>query len=169
MPAILRWLRKRRLFILSTLSLLLFLALLLMWRLSYVNFPDGYAKWDAATLLIEYMETHDGRWPTGWHDLRDVHARLRGAWDGTPRPSIRTPSFEEISSRVGIDWSADPKRLATATPDHAREPFRVVWALSGTTTTITEPNQLILDYLRRRPTTRPAKSERVETAPAKPS
>jgi hypothetical protein len=87
---------KRRLFtILSALSLLLFAAVAIAYRMSFVNSADAYAKWDAATLLIEYMETHDGRWPSGWHDLHDSYARLSGAARTLER-SIWSPSFEEI-------------------------------------------------------------------------
>lgn len=44
---------------------------------------DAYAQWGAETLVIEYMESHDGQWPRSWDDLRplysDTKARV-GSW-----------------------------------------------------------------------------------------
>ena len=112
---------------------------------------DAYAKWDAGTLLIEHMETHEGKWPAGWEDLRECYGRLSGEGRKAEKP-IWSASFEEIRSRIGIDWEADPGKLVSAQSDGAREPFRVVWALSGNSMVWSgaEPNQMILDYLKER-------------------
>ena len=124
--------------------------------------PYAYAKWDTANLLIEYMETHDGKWPRGWHDLHECYGRLTAEGRDFDDRSMRSgQSFAELQARIGIDWNADPKQLLSATPD-GDIPFRVVWALNGSTTIWrgAEPNEMILYYLREKATTQP------HTAPA---
>ena len=121
--------------------------------------PYAYAKWDTANLLIEYMETHDGKWPRGWQDLQECYIRLTADGRSFDDRSMRSgQSLAELQAHVGIDWNADPTQLLTATPDRD-EPFRVVWALNGSTTVWSgaEPNEMILCYLRETATTRPTR------------
>jgi hypothetical protein len=109
---------------------------------------DAYAKWDAATLVIEFMDTHDGRWPRGWEDLRGTYSELQ---QRTGHRYMHTAlTFDEFRSRVGIDFQADPAKLAMMPENREDAPFRVIWAASGNTTTWSgaEPNQIVLEYLR---------------------
>ncbi len=39
---------------------------------------DGYALWGAAVMIIDYMEAHDGAWPSGWEDLQSQFAKTNG-------------------------------------------------------------------------------------------
>jgi hypothetical protein len=74
---------------------------------------NSYAiDWVAST-VIDYMEIHDDTWPSGWEDLREsYHNVAKQASD--PRPPDYPWSFDELQSRVEIDWKVDPKVLATA-------------------------------------------------------
>jgi hypothetical protein len=74
------------------------------WRI-----PEAYAAWDTGTLLVEYMKSHDNRWPLSWDDLLAVVRRdsgeeiiLRGARAGD------TNYVASLSARVAIDWRFDP-------------------------------------------------------------
>ena len=39
-----------------------------MWR-TVTQIPEAYAAWDAATLVIEHLDTHGGAWPRSWEEL----------------------------------------------------------------------------------------------------
>lgn len=58
---------------------------------------DAYAEWGAADMLIDYMESHDGRWPSNWEALRT--------------------NFEETSGRVG-GWNL--RSIAAAFPSTSK-------------------------------------------------
>jgi hypothetical protein len=103
---------------------------------------NSYAVWWVADVVIEHMETHDGAWPKGWSDLRESYASLT-------KKHHHPGTFEELESRVDVDWSASPEKLAQAVPTSDRPPFRVIWLRDGSHHywTDREPNQMILDYL----------------------
>ena len=134
----------------------IFFAYTLLRTLS--ELPDAYAKWDVGNLLIEYMETHDRAWPKRWEDLQECYTLLNSDARRMDDRSLRSgQSFAELQTRIAIDFTANPATLAQAQPRPGKEPFRVVWSLSGSKTVWSgaEPNQMILDYLQSTPTTRP--------------
>jgi hypothetical protein len=99
---------------------------------------DAYAVRFTAELVIDYMEANGGRWPSGWDDLR-------GVYDKNP------DYFPELVELVNVDWGADPNELRKASPKPDGPPFRVIWLKDGREVywEDMEPNQMILDYLKR--------------------
>ena len=70
------------------------------------------------------MERNDGRWPRGWDDLKEPYESAVAA---VGRPW----SFDDLRSRVEVDFSADPKELAKARLKNGSVPFRVISLRSG--------------------------------------
>jgi hypothetical protein len=104
---------------------------------------DCYCIELAACVVIEYMRENEGRWPREWEDLNKPYATASKAFDDVW-------SFDEVQSRVDIDWSADPGLLKTATSHGTEPPFKVIWLRNGQRHNWSggEPNQLILEYLK---------------------
>jgi hypothetical protein len=106
------------------------------------HIPEAYAAWDTGTLLIEYMNRHDNRWPASWDDLLTVldhpdHAiPLRGA------SANDVPYARSLREKVAIDWTFDPRhpnaRNPVTRPDGT--PFPVTWQGA-------EPNAMIRAHL----------------------
>jgi len=112
--------------------------MLYTWR----HIPEAYAAWDTGTLLVEYMKSHDGRWPSSWNDLLSVQnsgsggqITLRGANAGD------TNYGDALVKRVAIDWKFDPARgdqnSPVTRPDGSR--FPIVWAGA-------DPNEMVHAY-----------------------
>ena len=138
--------------------ILITVGLVVLAAISYIGFdilrtatqiPEAYAAWDAATLVIEYMDTHDGAWPRSWDELLTAAKTL-------PKDDrrIRGTPIDQLSTRVRIDWDADPRKLAEAIPDPDALPFRVITRADGsdfpTLWSGAEPNTLILEYLKQK-------------------
>jgi hypothetical protein len=106
---------------------------------------NAYAVWWVAGMVCIYMDTHDGRWPKGWEDLRAPYesATLRS---GAPW------TFEELRNWVEVDWNADPAALRASEPLGDNPPFRVIWLRDGATSHWEgrEPNRIIWEYLHQR-------------------
>lgn len=119
-----------------------------MWR-TVTQIPEAYAAWDSATLVIEYMDTHDGAWPRSWNELLTAAKTL-------PKGDrhIRGTPIDQFSTLVRIDWGADPGKLAEATPAPNALPFRVITRADGsdfpTLWTGAEPNILVWEYLKQK-------------------
>jgi hypothetical protein len=105
--------------------------------------PEAYAAWDTGTLLVEYMKSHDRKWPSSWNDLlsmvrndADGRITLHGAKTGDTNYAL------SLGKRVSIDWTFNPTRSMRGNPvtrpDGSR--FRMVWAGA-------EPNDMVRDYL----------------------
>src|SRR5688572_733488 len=62
---------------------------------------DAYCQDWASAAVVQYMDDHDGRYPRNWEDLREPFAKVTAA-----DPSF---SFEEVRSRVTIDFKVDLK------------------------------------------------------------
>ena len=101
---------------------------------------DSYAVWWVADLTIEHLKANDGAWPKGWDDLSDDYETFT-ATHGRPW------SFEELRSRVAVDWNADPKQLATLAANG--EKFRVIRLTDGSDYHYQgrEPNEMIGRFL----------------------
>lgn len=106
------------------------------------HIPEAYAAWDTGTLLVEYMDLHDRRWPSSWDDLLSVMNNpinppmFRGARAGDTNYAL------SLRKRVAIDWHFNPRQcnesLPVTRPDGTK--FPVVW--SGA-----EPNKMVRAYL----------------------
>lgn len=91
------------------------------------------------------MDANDGQWPRNWNDLRDDYqtcvARSGQPW-----------TFDELSSRVDVDWDANPIELLPI-DDDSEIGLRVISLRSGSDAHWQgrEPNTIILDYLKTLP------------------
>jgi hypothetical protein len=112
---------------------------------------DSYAVWWVAGMVIEHVDANAGQWPQSWEELRDDYQtcveRLGEPW-----------SFEELRSRVCVDWTANATDLRKSALESDKAKFRVVWLADGSSVHWegAEPNQLIYEYLskNRRPLVR---------------
>jgi hypothetical protein len=61
---------RRKLLIAALFLVLAFLAFI-GYEYVYLNrhIPEAYMAWDTGTLLVEYMKTHNDKWPSSWEDL----------------------------------------------------------------------------------------------------
>lgn len=147
-----RWIR--RIALSGLVALLLFIAWFVYGIANTLRgLPDAYAKWDVGDMIIDYLTTHPGKWPAEWDDLRPSFEKLkfnRESGSGYMRGGL---TFNDIRSRIGIDWTAQPAELAKAEPNDNEPPFRVIWPLDGNSTTWAgaEPNEMVLEYLRNGP------------------
>jgi len=76
------------------------------------HIQESYAAWDTGTLLVRYMEKHDGKWPNGWSDLEQLHhdePYLRLRWN-----AHEPDYFDRMRKMIAIDWAFDP---ITRTPE----------------------------------------------------
>jgi len=163
-----RWIPSRpRVLFMSAILLLAFVVTYGMWTIHHVvteEVPNCYAVWWVAGMVIDHMETHDGEWPRGWDDLREsyVNEAKKASY---PRPPAYPWPFDELRRRIEIDWNAEPRNLASADSRPGEPPFRVIWLRDGSQSywSGAEPNQLILEYLKRM---RPKKDGAVPSGPA---
>ncbi len=105
---------------------------------------NPYYVWHASAMVIDYMRTHDNRWPTSWDDLSKTNP--------APGESGGFQNFDEVKKNVVIDWNARPEVLVNAKfdDDNDDQPaFRVIWLRNGRSIhwSCAEPNRLIWDYL----------------------
>jgi hypothetical protein len=106
---------------------------------------EAYALGWVSGMVVDFIESNDGRWPQNWDDLRDPYNRAI-AEVGQPW------SFEELRGRVDVDFSANPDELAKARPRNGSVPFRVITLRSGDYHYWegSEPNLRIWDCLQQR-------------------
>jgi hypothetical protein len=115
-----------------------------VYRYVYTTVPNAYAVWWVADMVIEHMEANGGRWPTGWDDLADDYEMCT-------KRSGRPWTFEDLRSRVKVDWHADPKALSRTRDRGQEKPFRAIWPKDRSSVYWDgrEPNRMILDYLKK--------------------
>lgn len=78
---------------------------------------DAYCIDWASAMVIQFMDDNDGKYPESWSDLRQPLEKLRGGDNSF--------SFEEIQSRVAIDFTANPRdKMGDATRP-------LIWLKSG--------------------------------------
>ena len=115
----------------------------LLYREVSNGIHNRYAVWWVADMVVEHMEANDGRWPQRWEDLLDDYetcvARSGRPW-----------TFEELRSRVVVDWQADPAQLTAVARQADAPSFRIIWLADGSSSHYQdhEPNQIVCDYLR---------------------
>ena len=64
---------------------------------------DAYAAWGAGEMVIDYMNTHSGRWPHDWNDLQpqfQVNNGRVGGW-----------TFSQFQSHIYIDFNVNSEDL----------------------------------------------------------
>jgi hypothetical protein len=105
--------------------------------------PEAYAAWDTGTLLVEYMKSHENRWPSSWDDLLSVvrsnsedQVMFRGAKTGD------TNYAALLRTKVSINWKFDPSRGGQSLPITRLDgtKFPIVWEGA-------EPNEMVHRYL----------------------
>ena len=110
---------------------------------------DAYAVYWVAEMVIGHLDANNGKWPTGWDELHDDYQRCFNSVGGIPW------RFEELSTRVGIDWAVNPSELKALANGNGKSQVRVIWLTDGRQAYWEgqEPNRMILDYLagRRKP------------------
>jgi hypothetical protein len=111
-------------------------------RASLIAVDDSYAQWDAALSIISYMERNAEAWPKDWEA---VHQGYLSAKD------LRGLGWDNLQTRVDIDFSADPAELKKMDLVQGEPPFQVIWLRNGKQHhwSGAEPNTLILEYLKK--------------------
>ncbi len=85
------------------------IAALISLGLSYANrvaqsISGSYAVWWVADMVVEHLDANDGEWPKNWNALRDDYQTC-------VKRSGRPWEFEQLRTRVAVDWDANPKKL----------------------------------------------------------
>ena len=154
--------KKWKIVISSALALLCLAAVLFVFRVwrSLEAVDDSYAQWDAALALIHHMKTHDGSWPKGWAELEESY---------NSTPVLRGPGrgWDNLKSRVDVDFTAIPSQLSSASPNGDKPPFKVVWLRNGKNRhwSGAEPNTLIFEYLTTESTEQTPQGDVLKAAP----
>ncbi len=118
-----------------------------VYRTVKVRQPEAHAMQSAGQLIVEHMRLHSGSWPRSWTDLRDTCEVT-----GTRILSTNADAeIAELMRRVKIDWTADPEHLRHSSLQGDSATVAVVQLRSGARAWFigAEPNELILDYLRK--------------------
>ena len=120
---------------------------------TWKGIPDAYAAWDAGTLVIEYLDTHDGQWPRSWEELysaaetlEDHGRQFRG------NNGAGGFIYGDLRDVVAIDWEADVRAIAAF--DWNSGKLRVITRADGTDFPVVwegaEPNEMVWSYLNKR-------------------
>lgn len=109
---------------------------------------NSYAQWWAADMVMEHLDANEQQWPRSWSDLRDDY-------DVCTKRSGTPWTFEELSTRVTVDWSIETASLRSLPSSNDRHPFCVIWPTGGSSAhwESREPNTMIAEYLKLHPTT----------------
>lgn len=108
------------------------------------HITEAYAAWDTGTLLVEYLKTHDDRWPGSWDDLLSVMNTESGRKLILQGASAGDLAYaQKLRAKVVIDWRFDPKHPGTAKPVTRPngKPFPIIWEGA-------EPNEMVREYLK---------------------
>ncbi|MGC3965922.1 MAG: trypsin-like peptidase domain-containing protein [Pirellulales bacterium] len=103
---------------------------------------NAYAVEWVAGMMVRHLTEHPGAWPRGWDELRDDY-------DAAVAENGRPWTFEELQSRVVVDWHTDVRHLAELA--RSDQPFpRVFRLVDGRNDhwSSTEPDKVLRDYLR---------------------
>ncbi len=95
-------------------------------------------------MVVNYMDDHGGRWPSGWDDFKpyfDAGGGRVGGW-----------SFAEYQRHVSIKWDVDPRALDAAAKGNPVPTFRVIAPRDWLAATMggREPNEILYSYFRNR-------------------
>lgn len=136
---------KRTLLLVIAIAVMAFVVYMAYQVFFVVNhLPEAYAAWDTGTLLVEYMDTSGGEWPSSWEDLiglvrDDTNKRipLRGARAGDV---AYASGLQQI---VRVQWSASPSADESFSPVTCidRTEFPVLWEGA-------DPNEMVREYMK---------------------
>ncbi len=121
---------------------------------------NNYMPAGAAKLIIEHMKANHGAWPRSWDDLHKTF--LSVSQDGV----FAGFRWEAYSSRLGIDFTADPAKLAAAAREgNWRGPsFRLIWLLPDRTYEgPIDPNKILQEYFLKQARSVAEKKEQLRT------
>jgi hypothetical protein len=143
------WLTRRRKIVLLLVVTLALLGGWWVYRVLYMlrGLSDAYAMWDTGLLLIDYMNTHQNRWPSGWDDLKESWDRLQPVNSGGGEHLKGGMTLDQLRTRVALDWHVDTARVASTAESNNH--FHAVWTVDGNTTlwSAGDANQMVWDYL----------------------
>lgn len=128
---------------LATIVLVPVLAVGSAWYLQVGIVKTSMAAW-VAQMVIDHLQTHEGAWPREWTDLRE-------SYDRCEQRLGRSWSFDELRSRVDVDFEADPIELAKQADSRGQATCRAVRLREGPLdqSANAAANQMILDFLQR--------------------
>jgi hypothetical protein len=93
---------------------------------------DSAAARQVARMVVAHLEANNGAWPRSWDELRPYHGRAATVVE-EPVP------FDELSSRVIVDFFAEPEELLRKKQSFGHESFRVIYLRSGWTDEPVDP------------------------------
>ncbi len=101
-----------------------------------------YAAMRVGLVIVDYLDTHNGKWPKSWNDLRPFFAtRFGNNFDDL---------VDDIKDRVNVDWMPNLQHLQQRTPEN---PLVIVRCYSGNQsgpTKATNANRIIAEYYQRK-------------------
>ena len=123
-------------------TLVLVFGAFLIYRNIDTTIRNSYAQWWVADMVKVHLSANEQRWPKSWDDLRDDY-------EVCVKRSGRPWTFDELRSRVVVDWNVDVQSLKATPLVHEQVPFRVIWLRDGSSSHWSkhEPNRMIWDYL----------------------
>ena len=103
-----------------------------------------YAAWWVGDMVVEHLRANNDNWPRNWDDLKDDYDTCVSNSGSAPW------GFDELKSRVRIDWNADANILVSQQTNGEPE-FEAIWLDRGSNASWanSEPNQIVLNYLNR--------------------
>lgn len=104
---------------------------------------NAYAVWWVADMVVEHLKANEHEWPRSWDDLKDDYETCASR-SGQPW------TFEQLRSRVNVDFNADVEKLRSSAKEDSEPNFRVIWLSDGRDDHWgqREPNMIIFDFLR---------------------
>ena len=80
---------------------------------------DAYCQDWASAAIVRYMDDNEGQYPRNWDDLRQPFAQVTA--------DDQSFSFEEVRSRVTIDFNVDPKVVYDSSFEFVRSASGAKW------------------------------------------
>ena len=122
------------------------LAAVLIYRHIDNTIRNCYAQWWVADMVTLHLNENEQHWPRSSEDLQDDY-------EVCVKRSGKPWTFEELSTRVTVDWSIETDSLRTLPSNNDRPPFRVIWPTDGSSAhwESREPNAMIAEYLKLHP------------------
>lgn len=116
---------------------------ILVSRLNHANrvAQTAYAQWWAADMVINHLRENPEHWPSGWEDLSDDY-------DTCVSRSGQPWTFDEIKSRVLIDWEVDLKTFFNEANNGNVAKVIQAKDKSSSHWKGREPNKMVFQYLK---------------------
>lgn len=105
---------------------------------------DAYASWGDGDLVIEFMDAHEGRWPSSWSELEEF-------LESTEDKTTMGGSVSDLQERIVIDFKFDIERASSEIQRDGVAPRS--WPIRLRTGSNAhfegnEPNQRVFEYLK---------------------